>query len=88
MSTKEERASRLVAQINVLRADGKPGVVEEVGEFRRVLLISGKWTDWVHVSSRLLLRGEPVNATDDPGKLQVAMTGELLTVISPGRSPQ
>jgi hypothetical protein len=80
---KQEKGSWRVRLIQVKDTAGDIHQVEEIGDFIRVKPLNGPWTEWLRSSGRYRLNGQPVNATDDPNTLQIAMTGELLTVLNP-----
>ncbi len=78
-----QKSTRLVARIPVIRADGTRDTVEDWGDFQRVRFLEGNWSDWGRSGGRYLLHGQHVNPTDDERRLQVAATGEMLTVATP-----
>ncbi len=79
--TRQERTTRLVRRINVTDSAGQPHTVEEWGDFVRVRYVDGRWSEWTRGGGRLLLGKEHINPTDNDNVLEVAMTGEKLTVI-------
>lgn len=80
---KQERKTQLVRQLQVVDASGNVHRVDEMGDFVRMQTLEGTWSNWARAGGRYLLNRQHVNPTDDPNTLQIAMTGELLTVLPP-----
>jgi hypothetical protein len=62
---------------------GNITTVQEWGDFMRFQSLDGQWSNWARAGGRLLRGREHINPTDDDNVLEVAMTGERLTVVPP-----
>lgn len=79
--SRQERKTRLVRRIAVQDSAGQEHTVDEWGDFMRIQTLDGTWSNWARAGGRLLRGREHINPTEDDNVLQVAMSGELLTVL-------
>jgi hypothetical protein len=80
---KQQRQTQLVRRLQVVDTSGNVHRVDEMGDFVRVQSLEGTWSNWARAGGRYLLNRQHVNPTDDPNTLELAMTGERLTVLNP-----
>lgn len=80
---RQERKTQLAGRIRVRDTSGQERTVEDMGDFVRVQYQDGSWSPWSRSGGRYLLNEQHVNPTDDDAILEIAATGELLTVIAP-----
>lgn len=85
---RQERTTRLARRLLVLDSKGALHTVEEWGDFVRVQYADDSWSEWGRAGGRLKMGRQHINPTDNEGVFEVAMTGEKLTVISPGQEHQ
>lgn len=78
---KQQRQTSLVRHLQVVDTSGKVHRVDEMGDFVRVQALDGSWSNWTRSGGRYLLNRQHVNPTDDPNTLELAATGERLTVL-------
>ncbi|EKD96594.1 MAG: hypothetical protein ACD_23C01388G0004 [uncultured bacterium] len=71
----------LVRRIAVLDSAGIQHTVQEWGDFMRFQFADNTWSEWSRSGGRLLRGREHINPTDSDNVLEVAMTGEKLTVV-------
>lgn len=77
-----ERKKQLTRIASVEDSNGTPRQVKEVSEYVRIQTLDGAWSNWAFSSASWSLDGKHVNPTDSDDKMEVALTGEVLTVLS------
>lgn len=80
---RQERKTLLTKRITVLDSKGETHTVEEWSDMTRAQFADNTWSEWVRSGGRLKMGKEHINETDDDAVLEVAMTSERLTVVSP-----
>ena len=78
---RQQQQAQLVRQLQVVDTSGNVHRVDEMGDFVRAQSLDGTWSNWARASGRYLLNRQHVNPTDDPNTLELAATGERLTVL-------
>lgn len=79
----QQRQTKLVRRLQVVDTSGNLHQVDEMGDFIRVQYEDETWSDWARSGGRYLLKQQRVNPTNDPNTLELAMTGERLTFVTP-----
>lgn len=79
---KQESKSELTGRPVAIDEEGQRHILVEMTRFTRVQLANRSWSPWIAGSRVLTLNGMYVNMLDDL-HLQVAQTGQLLTLEEP-----